>query len=181
MSVFRKAYRRISGIDFFVKRGEVSKVDGLTVMKIAVATYDSAANDSAGVSNKTAAAHGLGVYIPDNAIITRAWYEVITTFTSATGPDDATIALHSQGANDLVSAIAINDAEDVWDAGRHGCLPLGPNLGNDAAHDSQKKHIALNAGVMIKTSAERELTATVAVEAITAGKLVLYVEYVISE
>jgi hypothetical protein len=33
---------------------------------------------------------------------------------------------------------------------------------------------------MVKLSAARELTATVAVEALTAGKFLLYVDYVLS-
>lgn len=177
---FDKFYRRLLGVDLFFKRGTVVKKDGLSVPKIAVATFDTAANDSAGVSNKTVAAHPLGVYLPDNAIITRAWYDVITTFTSA-GADAGTIALKAQSADDLVAAIAISDGTTVWDAGVRGCLPLAPNLGADAAHDTQLEVIALMAALQIKLTAERELTATVAVQALTAGKLVLYVEYVLSE
>ena len=42
--------------------------------------FDSAGTDSAGISNKTIAAHPSGVFIPDNAIILNAFYEVNTTF-----------------------------------------------------------------------------------------------------
>ena len=176
MGLFDKVYNRLAGIDYFVKRGTITKQDGLTVPKIAVATFD----PSGDTTMRTAAAHGLGVYLPDNAIIIRAWYDVVTTFTSA-GSDAGTIALHAQGANDLVSAIAISDASNVYDAGAHGCLPLAPNLGNDAAHDSQLEVIALFAALQIKLTAERQLTATVAGQVLTAGKLVLYVEYVLSD
>lgn len=176
MPIFNKLYKRISGIDTFFKRGTVTKKDGLTVPKIAVATFDPSAN----TGERTIAAHGLGVYLPDNAIVTRAWYDVVTTFTSA-GADAGTIALKVQGANDLVSAIAISDGTNIWDAGAHGCLPLAPNLGADAAHDSQLEVVALMSALQIKLTAERELTATVAGQALTAGKLVLYVEYVISD
>lgn len=174
--LFNKRYKRISGIDYFFKRGEVAKQDGLTVPKLAVATFD----PSGDTTKRPIGSHGLGVYLPNNAIILRAWVDVITTFTSA-GADAGTIALKVQSANDLVSAIAISDASNVWDAGAHGCLPLAPNLGADSAHDTQLKCVALFAGTQIKLTAERELTATVAGQALTAGKLVLYVEYVISE
>ena len=178
--IFNKLYKRIAGIDFFVKRGTVTKEDGLTVPKIAVATFDTGANDSAGVSNKTIAAHGLGVYLPDNAIVIRSWYDVITTFTTA--DDSGTIALKVQGANDLVAAIAISAANPgVYDSGARGCLPGSPALGADAAHDTAIEVAALIAASQIKLTAERELIATVAVQALTAGKLVLYVEYVISD
>ena len=176
---FDEFYRRLLSIDCFFKRGAVVKEDGLTVPKIAVATFDAAGNDSAGVSNKTVAAHPLGVYLPDNAIVIRAWVDVVTTFTST--DDSGTIALKVQGANDLVSAIAISDASNVWDAGAHGCLPLAPNLGADAAHDTQLEVIALLAALQIKLTAERELTATVAVQALLTGKAVLFVEYVLSD
>ncbi len=176
--IFNKLYKRISGIDFFVKRGTVTKQDGLTVPKIAVATFDTADNDSSGVSNKTIAAHGLGVYLPDNAIITRAWVDIVTTFTSA-GSDAGTIALKAQTANDLVAAIAISDASTVWDAGVRGALPNNYALDGNAL--TAIAMTAARAGSRIKTTAERELTATVAVQALTAGKLVLYVEYIISD
>ena len=177
---FDKFYRRLLGVDLFFKRGTVVKKDGLSVPKIAVATFDTAGNDSAGVSNKTVAAHPLGVYLPDNAIVIRAWYDVVTTFTTA--DDSGTIALKVQSADDLVAAIAISAADPgVYDAGARGCLPGSPVLGADAAHDTAIEVAALIAASQIKLTAERELTATVAVQALTAGKLVLYVEYVLSE
>lgn len=174
---FDKFYRRLLGIDLFFKRGAVVKKDGLTVPKIATATFDTAANDSSGVSNKTVAAHGLGVYLPDNAIITRAWVDVITTFTTAN--DSGTIALKAQTADDLVAAIAISDASAVWDAGVRGALPN--NYALDGSALTAIAMAAARAGSRIKTTAERELTATVATQALTAGKLVLYVEYVLSD
>lgn len=177
---FDEFYRRLLSIDCFFKRGAVVKKDGLSVPKVAVATFDTAGNDSAGVSNKTIAAHPLGVYLPDNAVVTRAWYDVIETFTTA--DDSGTIALHVQGANDLVAAIAISAADPgVYDAGVRGCLPGSPVLGADASHDTAIEVAALIAASMIKLTAERELTATVAVQALTAGKLVLHVEYVLSD
>jgi hypothetical protein len=175
--IFNKDYKRKSGLDQFFKRGTITKKNGLTVPKIAVATFD----PSGDTTKRPIAAYGLGVYLPDNAIVIRAWYDVVTTFTSA-GADAGTIALKVQGANDLVNAIAINAASPgVWDVGARGCLPLAPNLGADSAHDSQLEVIALMAALQIKLTAERELTATVAGQALTAGKLVLYVEYVISD
>ena len=177
MPIFDKFYKRKSGIDTFFKRGVRVKKDGLTVAKLAVATFDTAANDSSGTSNKTIAAHGLGVYLPDNAIITRAWVDVITTFTSSN--DTATIALKAEGANDLVSAIAINDGTNVWDEGQHGAITN--NFALDGSALTQVAMGAARAATLIKTTAERELTATVATQALTAGKLVLYVEYVLSD
>lgn len=147
---------------------------GNQVAEVAVATF----NPSANTSERTVAAHALGVFIPNNAVITRVLVDVVTTFTSA--DDSATIALHAQGANDIVSAIAISDATNVWDAGVHGSKIGFPNLGADAAHDSAVEVAALFAGTALKTTAERELTATVAVQALTAGKANIYVEYFIS-
>lgn len=175
MGLFNKVYKRTSGVDTFYKRGAIAKQDGLTTKKVAVATF----NPTGDTSQRTIAAHGLGVYLPDNAVITNAWVDVITTFTSAT--DAATIALKVQSANDLVSAIAISDVSNVWDAGIHGCLPGSPVLGVEASHDTAIELAALQAASMVKTTAEREITATVAVEALTAGKAVIYVEYVISD
>jgi hypothetical protein len=161
---------------FRTPRGAVSKYQGNQMMQVAVATFDPSAN----TGDRTVAAHGLGVYIPTKAIITRVWYDVVTTFTSASA-DAGTIALHIQAADDVIAAIAISDATNPWDAGLHGTLLGYPNLGADAAHDSAAEVAALFAGVMLKTTAEREITATVAVAALTAGKANIYVEYVISD
>ncbi len=160
-----------------VRRGAVKAESGLSARYIAQAIYDTAANDSAGVSNKTTAGHPLGVFLPINAIITNAWVDVVTTFTSAT--DAATIALKAQSAGDLTVAIAISDASNVWDAGLHGCL-VGSYAEATVAGDSALLDAARKAASYIKMTAERELTATVAIEALTAGKAVIFVEYVIS-
>jgi len=170
MTAVRTAYQ--------ARRGSVTCQSSLGTKMVATAIYDTATTDSSGVSNKTIAAHGLGVYLPDNAVVTRFWYDVITTFTSAT--DAGTIAYHAQSANDLLSAIAISAATNMHDAGVHAGLPGFPNLGADAAHDTQVEVAALFAATFIKLTAEREITATVAVEALTAGKAVLFVEYFIS-
>ena len=167
----------MSAPSFRVKRQAApGRFNGNQVPLLVSAVFDPSAN----TGERTVAAHGLGVYLPPKAIIKRAWVDVITTFTSA-GADAGTIALHVQAADDIVAAIAISDASNIWDAGIHGSKLGFPNLGADAAHDSALEVAALFAGVMLKTTAERELTATVATQALTAGKLVLFVEYVMSE
>jgi hypothetical protein len=155
-----------------------TKRAGTVVREMAVATFDTAATDSSGVANTTIAAHGLGVYLPTKAIITRVWVDVVTTFTSAT--DAATIALKAQSANDIVSAIAISDVSNVWDAGIHGSKLGLPALA-DTATETALAVSALFSASMLKLTAARELTATVAVEALTAGKANIFVEYVISD
>lgn len=152
------------------------KRNGTTVPKVAVATFDPSAN----TGERTADAHGLGVYIPDNAVITRVLVDVVTTFTDG-DTDAATIALHVQSANDIVAAIAISDASNVWDAGIRGSKIGYPNFGADAAHDSALEVAALFAASMLKTTAVREITATVATAALTAGKANIYVEYYVSD
>ena len=181
MSKDRRFPQRVSAPDYKMKRGTVVRQNGLTVTKLLTAEFDTAGNDSSGVSNKTIAAHGLGVYLPDNAIIIRAWYDVITTFTSAT--DAGTIAIKAQTANDLVTAIAISDGSNVYDAGMHGTLTAGTTTLSEAAPNTRTQivHATDIIAGFIKLTAEREIVCTVAVEALTAGKLVLFVEYVISD
>lgn len=142
----------------------------------ATISYKWNGTDSAGVANSTVASHGTGVKLPSGAIISNAWYNVNTTFTSAT--DSATIAITSgEGAGDMVVGIAISDATNVWDAGKHGTLLTAPNLGADAAHDSALETIALFAALPITLTAEREIAFVVGVTALTAGELTLYLEY----
>lgn len=160
--------------EFRVKRGTRTKRTGNVVPEIAVATFDPSAN----TGERTVAAHGLGVYIPDNAIILEAWIDVITTFTSA-GADAGTIAIHVQSANDIVAAIAISDASNVWDAGVRGTKIGAIAISGDAA--TQLVASAAEAASKIKTTAEREITATVATQALTAGKANIFVKYILSD
>ena len=153
-----------------------TKRQGTVVRETAVATFDPSAN----TSQRPVAAYGLGVYLPTKAIITKVWVDVVTTFTSASA-DAGTIALHVQAADDIVTAIAISDASNVWDAGMHGSKIGFPNLGADAAHDSALEVAALFTGTYLKLTAVREITATVATAALTAGKANVYVEYTLSD
>jgi len=139
--------------------------------------FDTDANDSAGVSNKTAAAHPSGVFIPDNAIITNAFYEVNTTFTTA-GADAGTIAIMIEGAGDLVVAIAVSAAGNIFDAGIHGTL-AGSVIMRTVAGDTGILAAAGKVATYIKVDGQEEVTFTVATQALTAGKLTLYIEYVV--
>ena len=142
-----------------VRRGVAKCESGLSARYVATAIFDTGTNDRAGVSNKTVAAHPLGVYIPSGAIVTKAFYQVKTGFTSASG-NTGTIALSVVSANDLKTATAVSDAS-YSGAGFNAGVPDGTTTN------------------MIGLTAEKELTATVAVAALTAGKLVLFVEYFI--
>ena len=102
----------------------------------------------------------LGVSIPDNAIVTRTYYQVLTTFTDG-DTDAATIGLQLQSAGDITTAVAISAEGDVWDGG-------SPVAG------SQDNAI----GNFLKLTAERALLMPVAVAPITAGKIDVFVEYV---
>lgn len=160
-----------------VSRGAVKLDSGLSTVYVASAIYDTSLSDSSGVSNKTTAAHGLGVYLPAGAIITNAFIDVITTFTSAT--DAGTIALKAQSTGDITAALAISDASNIWDAGLHGSV-VGSYAEATVAGDTAILDAARKAASYVKLTAERELIATVAVEALTAGKAVIFVEYIIS-
>jgi hypothetical protein len=164
--------------EFYIANGPAVtavKHVGTTVPKVAVATFDPSGDSSM----RGVGAHGLGVYIPNKAIITRVLVDVVTTFTST--DDSGTIALHAQGAGDIAAAIAISDATNVWDAGIHGSKIGFPNFGADAAHDSAVEVAALFGASMLKTTAIREITATVAVQALLTGKANIFVEYLISD
>jgi len=103
-----------------------------------------------------------GDKIPNNAIIQNAWFEVLTTLTSAT--DAATGALSVESANDLFSALAISAGANAFDAGLHQGVP-------DYAAVAD----------WVKTTADRFPAFAIAVEAVTAGKLALYTEYVLAD
>jgi hypothetical protein len=127
----------------------------LNVQRVCIGLFDA----SGDVGNRTIAAHNASVDLPAKAIVTRVYSEVITTFTSAT--DAATIALSIEGAGDVKAALAISNGANFWDAGLHDCLQAGA------------------AANFIKLTAARKIVATVAVEALTAGKMAIYAEYIL--
>ena len=167
----------VSAPDYRLNATPSDRYNGLQVQRIASAVFDTAANDSDGVSNKTIAAHGVGISIPDNAIITNMWFDVVTTFTSD-ATDAGTIALSTEGAGDGLVAIAISDASNVFDIGIHHGIPGSYSLGADAAHDTALEVGALIASSYLKMTADNEIVVTVAVEALLLGKMIIYVEYV---
>lgn len=118
-------------------------------------TFDPSANSS----DRTVAAHECGLTVPKNAVVTFAAYKVLTTFTSAT--DAATIAVSIVGANDVVSAVAISNGGNPWDAA--------------VAQETIPK--VETSSTWLTTTADSPVTFTVASEALTAGKLVLWVEW----
>ncbi len=98
----------------------------------------------------------LGVTIPDNAIITRGIGDIITPFVSTS--NDGKIALKAESAEDLLVGVDADTLSGVFEL-----IPDG------------------TAAKMIKLTANRELTLTVSVHPLTAGKAVFFVEYVLSE
>lgn len=103
-------------------------------------------------------AYDLGEDLPANAIVVQAWFQIITQFTDG---GSGTVALSCAGANDLFSA-----ADITGSAG--GTITSGVPDGT-AANMFDVGGSACN------------ITATVAAAEQTAGKLVLWVEYVVSE
>lgn len=104
-----------------------------------------------------------GTAIPDNAIITRAWYDVTTTFVGDTD-DGSTLkfGLEDQD-NDVVAAAAISAVGNPWDAGQAEGIQDGA------------------AANMIKLTAARQLACTWTSNtdsALTAGALDMFVEWV---
>ena len=130
--------------------------DGLNQKRTARATYDVA------VDLGTIAAHGLGITIPANAIIVRSWFYTVTQFVDAGA---GTVAISCETANNIFSAADITgNADGVLVDGIQQAFSTFDGTGA--------------AGIL---GAACELTATVATAAQSAGKLVLFVEYMVAE
>jgi hypothetical protein len=102
--------------------------------------------------------------LPDNAVVTRAWYDILETIT-ATGA--ATIAIStSQVANEIVTATAYNNA----------VFGIGPPAHHDAIPDGTATNFTT------KTTAARTIDLIVAGGFdLTDGQLMLFYEYFVSE
>lgn len=98
---------------------------------------------------------GKDAVLPDNAVITKVIFDVLTAPTS-TG--SATIAFGANSTTDLKAATAIASY-----TGLVAGIPVG------------------TAGTSVKTTAQRTLTATIGTADLTAGKINVFVEYYISD
>jgi hypothetical protein len=146
--------------DNFALLGPIGGDVGLGMLRCARFLFDTAAKDSAGVANTTVAAHGTGVTLPANAVVIGGFVNVNTLFTSASS-NTGTIAISVEGANDIVSAAAVSGAP-YSSIGRKAIVP--------------KSNTPESTSVL--ATAAREITCTVAVAALTAGKLTGYLVYV---
>lgn len=131
---------------------------GLGVLRVARFLFDTAGVDSAGANNTAVGAHGTGVTLPAHAIIVGGFFDVNTAFTSSASGQ---IAISVQGANDIQTATAVSGAP-FSTVGRKAIVPKA----NTPESTS------------VKTSAAKEITCTVSVGALTAGKLTGYLYYV---
>ena len=100
--------------------------------------------------------------LPIEARVTRAWYEVLTTLSSASDASSIAISIPTDDASGILASIAINDSSNPWDAGIHSCIQSGST-----------------SLISEKTAAARTLQLNITGEALTAGKIVLFAEYVV--
>lgn len=126
--------------------------DGLHLKRIVRVTYDVA------VDLGTIAAHTLGVSLPANALIQRSWIYVVTQFVDG---GSGTVAFHCEDANNIKTATDITGTAD-------GGIIEGAQVGTTATMTGS-------------IAATCEITATVATAEQTAGKAILFVEYVVVE
>lgn len=103
----------------------------------------------------------LGPLFPKFSRVTRAYYEVLTTFTSATDAATIGIGFETDDAAGIVATVAISNGANPWDAGCHDAIQTGA---------------ASNFGERL--TAERPLQfIRGGGEVLTAGKMIVYVDY----
>ena len=128
---------------------------GLGVLRVARFEFDAGV-----VGNRSIGAHGTGVTLPIHAIVVGGFVDVNTKFDSD-ATDAGTIAISVEAANDIISAAAVSGAP-YSTVGRKAIVPKA----NTPESTS------------VKCTAAREITCTVAIEALLSGKLTGYLYYV---
>ncbi len=124
--------------------------------------------DMADTAQRTIATHdmkdinGNAITLPKGAVILDGIAFVKTTFTSATDAGTIALGVETDSAAGLKAAIAISNGANPWDAGKTALIPVGTA-----------------ATALTALTADRKLQYTVAVEALTAGKMVVYVQYIV--
>lgn len=124
--------------------------EGHQAKNVLIATYDVAVQGGASLVE-----HETGVSLPDGAIITRSYIDIVTALTGG----GTTIAVKTQSDNDIKTATAVGS----WGIG----ILEGQSTGS--------------AATMLKMTAERGVRVKVANSALTAGKFNVYIEYVMGE
>lgn len=104
-----------------------------------------------------------GPFMPIGAVITRFWYRVMTTFTSAADTATISVGFVTDDAAGLLAAIAISDGTNPFDAGNR------VGIQDDALGNFSER-----------LTAARQFRFTVAVQALTAGRLIGFAEYVVA-
>ena len=136
---------------------DLSSDDGKKIVRSVKATYDITGADDGAVG-----VHGLGVSVPANAIVLDGMVDVQETLTDGAA-DSATAAIHIEDADDIIAAVDIATVGDAWDQGLHDVVPVG------------------TAATAIKTTGVDEVTLTISVAEVTAGKLTVLLKYVLTE
>jgi hypothetical protein len=152
---------------------------------VAIGQWDASVTNLA--NNASASCTTGSVFIPEGALITKAYYYVETTF--ADGNDDsAQLSLGITGSTAaFVASIAIASAGTngvaggQWDAGiHHTLIGAGSDEEGDNA-ETQLENAKNLATSMLHITANSELLLTTNDdEAVETGKLTLYVEYVLT-
>lgn len=133
--------------------------DTLQAKRIAKAVWD-----HGGGLTSAGSPYAIGPTLPDNAIVTRAWYRVVTTLTSGTDAAVIGLGIVTDDADGLVAPLAISAGGNIWDAGNHEGIQDG-TVANFAE----------------QTTAARLFEGTITTEDTTAGKILLFAEYVVTE
>lgn len=133
--------------------------DGIHTLQVAMATFDPTGD----ATMRTIAAHSLSVQLPIHSTVVGGWYDVNTAFTSA-GGNAGTVAISIESANDILTATAVSDAI-LGTIGRKAIVPKA----NTPESTS------------VKCTAARNITATVAGQALTAGKLTVYLYFIVGK
>jgi hypothetical protein len=133
---------------------QVPTTSGLGLQRIARFKFDPSANSG----QRAVQAHDLGVTLPANAIITRSFFKVLTAFTSVNS--SALVALHCETASNIFSQQYVSSLSTTL-------VTEGVSSGTSS--------------LMKPITSACAITATVTGTALTAGKLVGWVTYVVAE
>lgn len=144
--------------DNFADLAPIGDVNGIGSLRVARFTFDADEEDSAGAENSATGAHGVGVTIPAHAIVCGGVVDVNTPFGSAN--DTATVAIHVESANDIISAAAVSGAP----YSTIGCKAIVPKANTPES-------------TSVKTTQAREITVTVGIQALEVGKLTGYLYF----
>lgn len=143
--------------------------------QLVIAEWSPSGNSTQGSSSLESGTHSLGVALPANALITSSYMVIRTAFTKAGNNGNAAkVAFQCEDANNISPAISVSAVGNS-----NGNFPVGTVVGLQQYPTSSLSVSSSTVGMLGGIAASCPVQAVVSGDDLTAGRVLLYIEYTV--